>query len=165
MFESIKQKLAVNFIKRKYISHHGKPVRFTSFAETALDFLVIMPEVDEDFKNSFLVSTFLLSKRKSVTMFISEHRYSIIPERERFRVLSFGPQQVTKMFLPDDALRNKLAQKKFDVVLNLNRVNNVFLNSIPFIVDTNYRVGFKKGEFSDFLNQSCLFGYGDKYAR
>lgn len=152
MFEKLKYRIAVYHIKRKYIKKNTSPIPFNNFSKEAISYLVIVPENDEDFKNSFLIIRYLAEKGKSVTLFISEHRYSLIPEKEKYRVLSFSIQQMTRFRIPDPILREKLAKRTFDVVLNLNRCNDVFLNSITFLVNTSYRVGFKNNEISDYFN-------------
>lgn len=152
MFEKIKYKLAVRTIKNKYIKSAGKPQAFNNFTKNALNYLVIIPDNDEDFKNSQTILKYLLEQKKSVTLFISEHRYSVIPEREKYRVLSFSLQQVTKLRLPDPILKEKLIKKSFDVILNLNRYDDVFYDAAAFMVNSSFRVGFKNGEISEFLS-------------
>ncbi len=152
MFEQIKYKIAVYLVKRKYIKTNIAPIPFNNFSQEAINYLVIVPENDEDFKNSFLILKYLAERGKSITLFISEHRYSLIPEKEKYRVLSFSFQQMNKLRIPDPILREKLGKRNFDVVLNLNRCNDIFLNSITFLVNTSYRVGFKNNEISDYFN-------------
>jgi hypothetical protein len=152
MFENIKYRIAVSMVKRKFIKKNFSPLPFNNFTKEAINYLVIVPENDEDFKNSFMIIKYLAEKGKSVTLFISEHMYSIIPEKERYRVLSFSFQQMNKLRIPDPILREKLGKRTFDVVLNLNRCNDIFLNSITFLVNTSYRVGFKNNEISEYFN-------------
>jgi len=150
MFDKIKKKIAVSLIKRKYINKGSEPVVFNDFFKKAINYLVIMPENDEDFKNSFAVIKELAEKGKSITLFIPEHRYSLIPAKEKYRVLSYSIQHVSKLFIPDVILQEKLRKKSFDVILNLNIRDNLFLDSSAFILNSSYRVGFKKGDFSNF---------------
>lgn len=152
MFENIKKRIAIYLIKKRYINKNQSPVAFADFNKKALSYLVIVPENDEDFKNSFLVIRYLVSIGKSVTLFISEHKYSVIPEKEKYKVLSFSIQQMTKLNIPDPILSEKLSKRSFDVVLNLNRQDNLFINAVPFIVNSTYRVGFKNGAISDYFN-------------
>jgi len=152
MFEKFKFRMAVRTIRRKFIKSGEPPVNFNDFNKNALNYLVIIPENDEDFKNSFIVVKHLVELKKNVTLFISEHRYSLVPEREKYRVMSFSMQQMTRLRLPDEILREKLQKKQFDVVLNLNRYDDVFFNAITFLFNASYRVGFKNGEISDFFS-------------
>lgn len=152
MFEKLKYRMALYTIKSKFIKSGGNPVPFNNFTKNALTYLVIIPENDEDFKNSFVIVKYLMEMKKSVTLFISEHRYSLVPEREKYRVLSFSLQQMTRLKLPDTLLREKLQKKEFDVILNLNRYDDVFFNSAAFLFKSTFRVGFKNGEISEYLS-------------
>ena len=121
MFENLKKKIAVYLVEREYLRKKISPVAFNEFTKKALNYLVIVPENDEDFKNSFLVIRYLIQKGKNVTLFISEHKYSLVPEKEKFKLLSFSLQQLTKLRLPNSILKEKLEKRNFDVILNLNR--------------------------------------------
>jgi hypothetical protein len=151
MLEKIKYKIALFLVKRRYLKNLA-PVAFADFNKKALSYLVVVPENDEDFKNSFLVIRYLVSLGKSVTLFISEHKYSVIPEKERYKVLSFSFQQMTKLKIPDPILCEKLAKRNFDVILNLNRQESLFISAVCFIVNSTYRVGFKNGAISNYFN-------------
>jgi len=79
---------------------------------------------------------------------LPEHKYNLIPDKEKFRFISFLPHQISRFYLPEKNLVLRLNAKEYDVVIDLNRTENIFFSAIANIVKSKIRVSFVK-EFSE----------------
>lgn len=150
MLENLKKKIARHLIKKRYLSRHDKSVAFNKIVSDSLDFLVVMPANDDEFIHSAEVLRYLLIHKKNVSLFIPEHKINVLSDKSRFKCIPYVPSNITRFFLPDDRLSEELGRLAFDVVIDLNRKENVFLSAAANIVDSNCRIGFSR-EFSEKL--------------
>ncbi len=154
MFENLKVKLARLIIRRKYLKKNIEPIVFNNIISQSVYFLVILPGSEKEFIHSFELIRFLIIHRKSVTLFLPEHKYNLIPEKERYKFIVFNPLQKTKLNLPDPSLIESLQNKTFDVVIDLNRQENIFFSAVANIVKSRLRICFNKeysGAYYNFL--------------
>lgn len=148
MFEGIKKKISHFIVKQKYIKKHVHPLPYTNVISNAHSFFVVMPEQDEDFSSSFEVLKYLTANKKSITLFLRDHKYSLIPEKEKFRFITFGQDQVGRLNLPGKKIVENLNGKEFDVAIDLNRREDVLYSAVTNIARSNLKVSFAK-EFSE----------------
>lgn len=148
MFEKLKKKIAHYLVKRKYQRKNTPQMVFTNIITDSHDLFIIMPKDDKDFFHSIDILKYYQIHKKIITLFLPEYKYNLIPDKEKFKFISYHPNQISRFNLPDKNLVSRLAPKVFDVVIDLNRTENVFFSAISNIVQSKIRVSFKK-EFSD----------------
>ena len=101
MFEKLKIKIAHFVTQRKYIRKNIEPIVFNKIISNALEFLILMPENDKDFYHSIELLQYLNIHRKVVTIFAAEHKYSLIPEKDKYKFIAYNQLQKTKFDPPD----------------------------------------------------------------
>ncbi len=111
-----------------------------------------MPKEDGDFYHALTLLKFYLIHKKRITLFLPDHKYNLIPEKEKYRYISFLPQQITKLFLPDKNLIERLQERVFDALIDLNRSEDVFYSAISSIVKAKLKAGFVKGNSERYYN-------------
>ena len=154
MLENLKLWIARFIVRRKYLKKNLEPIVFNNAITQAVYFLVILPDSEKEFNYSFDLLRFLIIHRKSVTLFLPEYKYNLIPEKEKYKLITFNPHQKNKLDLPDSSLINSLQNKTFDVVIDLNRKENIFYSAVTNIVKSKLRISFNKehsGAYYNFL--------------
>ena len=144
MFEGLKRKIAHYLIRRKYLRKNIQQLVFTNIISGSHDLFIVMPKEDKDFFHSLDILKYYQIHKKVITLFLPEYKYSLIPEKEKFKFISYHPHQVTRFNLPDKNLVSRLTGKEFDIVIDLNRKENVFFSAISNIVQSKIRVSFEK---------------------
>jgi len=144
MFEGLKRKIAHYLIRRKYLRKNIQQLVFTNIISDSHDLFIVMPKEDKDFFHSLDILKYYQIHKKVITLFLPEYKYSLIPEKEKFKFISYHPHQVTRFNLPDKNLVSRLTGKEFDIVIDLNRKENVFFSAISNIVQSKIRVSFEK---------------------
>ncbi len=152
MFENLKLKLARIIVRKKYLKKNLEPIIFNKIITDAQDFLIIMPESDTDFYHAQDLLRYLLIHRKSVTLFLPEHKYNLMPEKDKYKFIAFNPLEKTRLFLPDHNLTEKLKDKTFDAVIDLNRNENIFFSAVANIVISKLRISFTKENSESYYN-------------
>ena len=152
MLENLKLQLARFIVRRKYLKKNLEPIMFNKAISGAVDFFIILPGNDAEFSHSFELLRYLIIHRKSVTLFLPEHKYNLIPEKDRYRFISFNLLQRTKLNLPASSLIELLENKTFDVVIDLNRQEDIFFSAVTNIVKSRLRICFNKEHSSAYYN-------------
>ena len=152
MFENLKLKLAHYTTRKKYLKKNLEPIVFNKIISNALEFLILMPEDDKEFYHSVELLQYLNIHRKNVTIFAAEHKFNLIPEKEKYKFISYTQTQKNKFNLPDPILVNKLKDKSFDVVIDLNRNENIFFSAVTNIVNSNLRMSYIKERSEGYYN-------------
>jgi hypothetical protein len=144
MFEGLKRKIAHYLVRRKYLRKNIQQLVFTNIISDSHDLFIVMPKEDKDFFHSLDILKYYQIHKKIITLFLPEYKYSLIPEKEKFKFISYHPHQITRFNLPDKNLVGRLTRKEFDIVIDLNRKENVFFSAISNIVQSKIRVSFEK---------------------
>jgi hypothetical protein len=152
MFEELRRKYAHFIIKRKYLRKSNEPIDFKTAISGTKDVLVIMPGLETDFSASLEIIEYLQIHKKEVTLFISELKHEAIQSKQNSKFLSFHPTQISWFFLPDKKLLARLAEKRFDAVIDLNRKEDTFFSCIANAVQSGIRVGFRKNNSDGYYN-------------
>lgn len=152
MFEELKRKYAHFVIRRKYLKKQNESLEFNKAVSNAKEFLIIMPESEIDFANSFEIIRYLQIHKKELTLFLSESSHKELPNEKDFKFISFHPDQISKFFLPRKSLLPRISNKKFDVVIDLNRNENTFFSAINCIASSGLKVGFRKNRSEEYYN-------------
>lgn len=148
MFERLKKKIAHFFIRRRYLKKNTQQLSFANIISGSHDFFIVMPKDDKDFYHSLDILKYFQIHRKVITLFLPENKYNLVPEKEKYKFISYVPEQLSKLNLPDKNLTSRLSTKEFDIVLDLNRGEDAFFSAVSNIVQSKLRVSFEK-EFSD----------------
>ena len=152
MFENLKLKLARFIVSKKYLKKNLEPIVFNNVITQAVYFLVILPENEKEFHHSLELLRFLNIHRKSITIFLPEHKYNLVPEKEKYKLIAFDPLHKSRLNLPAPMLINSLHDKTFDVVIDLNRRENIFFSAVANIVHSKLRIGFNKENSGIYYN-------------
>ena len=111
-----------------------------------------MPEDDKDFYHSFELLHYLIIHKKIVTLFIPEYKYNLIPEKDKFRSVTFTALDKNKLNLPSANLVERIQNKNYDVVMDLNRKGIVFFIAVSNIVNSKLRFSFNNEENEGYYN-------------
>ncbi|MFA3782511.1 hypothetical protein ABRY23_05535 [Melioribacteraceae bacterium 4301-Me] len=151
MLNKIKTKLAYFLIKKKYLLKTG-PIYFNNIVSTAKDIFIVLPKNDNDFYHSLFILRYYLLHKKRVTIFLAAHRYNLIPEKEKYKYISYLPVEMNKFYLPGKKLIERLKVDKYDVLIDLNRDEDVFLTAVSCIVAAKLKIGFMKKDADFYYN-------------
>ena len=152
MLSELKNKLGYFIFQKKMLKGYDESNTFNDFVGRSLDYLIILPLNDTDFANSFDVVKYFKIHKKEITLFLPEHKVNTISISSNYRYLSYGLNDVSKFGLPSKSLLEKLNERKFDVLVDLERENNLFLAAVAALVKANFKVGFKKPEIENLYN-------------
>lgn len=148
MFENVKKKIGRYLLNKRYCKTDCSVINYNNALLKSSDIFVIMPRNDQDFYHSLDLIKFLLNQGKRITLFLPEFKYNLIPEKDKYRFVSYQPQQATRFFLPDKTLESMLKVKEFDAVIDLNRGEDLFYSAAANIVKSKIRIGFSR-QFSE----------------
>ena len=152
MIESLKQRFAHYIIHRNILSKNIASASYNKILSDASDFFIIMPSADEDFYHSMDILKYFQIHKKVITLFVPAHKYNLIPEKEKYKFLSFLPTHISRLYLPRKNMASVLSQKEFDAVIDLNRTTNIFFSAVSNIVKSKVRVSFKKNQSEEYYN-------------
>lgn len=87
-----------------------------------------------------------------MTILTNDFRVSLLPAKFRNKAIGFAVNEVSKLNLPTHKLTERLQEKLFDVVIDLNREENLFYSYTANIVKSKIRIGFKKRKADVYYN-------------
>lgn len=161
MFEGLKRKIGRFVLKRKYLHKNIEQLVYNNVISSAKDFFFVMPNLDNDFYHTLEILKYYQKQNKVITLFLPEHKYNLIPDKEKYKFISFLPHQVSRFFLPEKNLVARLNAKEFDVVIDLNRSENIFFSAISNIVKSKIRISFVKEFSENYYNLQIVDKQGD----
>lgn len=126
--------------------------RFNLFFQKSYSFLLVMPENEDDFTNSFLILEYLEKNKKNISILTYDYRVSKLPVKFKSRVIDHGVNDMNKFDLPVKIFIDKLSEKKFDVVLDLNKDGNSFHKILVCKIKSLLKVGFEKPNGDKYYN-------------
>ncbi len=144
MIKEAKKNLAKIIFEKKYLSEIYNKQLFNNFLENARKFLFLLPGNDKDFKYAFDVVKYFQIHKKEVTLFLPEYAINLIIDSRKYKFLGYGVSDVNKLGLPSKSLINSLKELSFDVVIDLNRTENLFFIAVAHLVNAKYRIGFAR---------------------
>lgn len=152
MFEELKRKIAHFIFRRKYLRKDGIPLLYNNIVSDAKNFFFLMPKLDNEFYHTLDILKYYLIHKKIITLFLPEHKYNLIPEKEKYRFISFSQKQINRFNLPDKNLIDRVREKEFDVVIDLNKAEDIFFSAIANVAQSKIRVSFKKDLSDNYYN-------------
>ncbi len=152
MFENIRKKIGHYLLQKRFCRNDYGVINYNNSIFQSTDFLILMPMDDKDFYQSLNLIKYFLNERKHITLFLPEFKYNLIPEKDKYKFISYHVEQINKLFLPEKSLEARLKNKEFDVVIDLNRSENLFYSAAASIVKAKIRVGFSKVNSEKYYN-------------
>ncbi len=152
MIENLKNKLALYFIRKNYKSKETGEKIERDFFRKSSKYIILMPEIDEDYQNSFEVIRYLSIHKKNITVFIPEHKLNLFDKSMKTEFLTYSISDKTKLNLPSKEIVEKLKEKKYDAVLDLNRSENLYFAGVALLPECKIRAGVNKQKTKQFYN-------------
>ncbi len=140
----LKQTAARLFIQHKLKKSNFSNKSFSSAFKNSNSILVLMPEDDKDFQYAIDILVFLEKLKKDYSILTFDYRVSLLPVRFRKKAIGHGMKDINKIELPSRRLTSNLTKKKYDVLLDLNRKEQLFYTYISGIVSATVSIGFTK---------------------
>ncbi len=136
---------AANFFVNYTLSKRGFDEQsFSTIINDSYAFLILMPEDEQDFRYSLDVLTFLEELKKEIFILTYDYRISLLPMHYRSKAFGHGLNDINKINLPSKKMILKLLKNKFDVILDLNRKEQLFYSYIAGKISAKVRIGFTK---------------------
>ncbi|MBZ0200846.1 MAG: hypothetical protein K8H86_13330 [Ignavibacteriaceae bacterium] len=152
MIQYFKHTVAQIIVDSKIKQRVNKNIHFTHVFAKSYNFFVIMPEDENDFHHSQQVLNFLEGQRKNITILTHDFRVSLLPPKFRFKVIEYTIEDITRLNLPGKKLIEKLSSLEVNVVVDLNRTENLYCSYLSNIVQSEVRIGFVKKNSDKFYN-------------
>ena len=140
--QMLKQTAARAFIQYKLKKSNFSNKSFSYAFKNSNSILVLMPEGDKDFQYSTDILVFLEKLQKDILILTNEYRVSLLPLHFRSKALGHGLKEVNKIDLPSKRLLSKLLKNKYDVVLDLNRQEQLFYTYVSSVMSAAVSIGF-----------------------
>jgi len=149
---SFKDTFALFVAKRKYFSKKDAIKNYAGSISNAAKVLIVLPTTAEDILKSLDIPAFFVDNKRKVILLGDEKLQHVAQEEHSFEIITYDEESFSKFGLPKKELVSKLKNLEFDVVLDLNRDNNLFLGILANIPKSGIIVGFKKNEADNFYN-------------
>jgi len=152
MINNLKSNLAESIALKKFTKTQSFGNSFRQFISNAKDIMVILPENLEDMKAAFKVIKHFNTEKKNIYLYFNIDVANYIPVELKYISVTFNPADKTKIGLPTKDHLSKIEIIFFDLVVDLNRENNIFYSVISSAPKSKYRVGFTKKNSDKFYN-------------
>ncbi|MEI7812316.1 MAG: hypothetical protein WCJ01_07815 [Ignavibacteria bacterium] len=139
-----------------YLKRNTAANNFSSLLKESKDILVIMPDNDVDTNSALEFADKLIPLGKKITLLERDKRISLIQSRRKIPMIEYGIIHFNKIGLPTRELILKLKEKKFDVVIDLNTTENLFLSLLANLANAKYKIGFSREKSEDFYNMILI---------
>jgi len=139
-----KQKIAGFMIRNKFKKHSFKNQSFASVINNATIFLILMPGDENDFQYALNVLEHFQHNKKDFFILTNDFRVSTLPFKYRAKAISYGIKDINKIDLPSKKFISILEKKEFDVVIDLNRKEELFCIYVACAVNAMVSIGFTK---------------------
>ncbi len=152
MLEKLRIKMGHWIIRKKFLKPIGSPLNFNQEIKNSKNYLLILPQTEDEIYHALIIADYLLTKDKSITFFLPYKFRNSVDKYDNSTVISFHEQSKTKLYLPNKNFRNKFSQMNFDIVIDFNRNEDLFMSSLSNIVKSKIRIGFKKSNSDLYYN-------------
>ena len=148
----LKSIIAQYLINKRINNQSIDEITYSSLLKNSYSFLIMMPEEEVDFHHSIYVLEYLRTELKHTTIMTKDYRVSLINPKLRQNLMEYEIRDISKIKLPTKKLISKLSENNFDVVIDLNRKENLFYSYAVFQVKSKLKIGFKKKGSDKFYN-------------
>jgi Family of unknown function (DUF6913) len=147
-----KSKIAQYLVNKSINNQTIDERAYSSLLKNSYSFLVMMPNEEVDFHHSIYVIEYLNKESKHVTIMTRDYRVSLINPKLRPNIIEYEIRDISKIKLPTKKLISKLSEKNFDVVIDLNRKENLFYSYAVSQAKSQLKIGFEKKGSDKFYN-------------
>ncbi|MHB1686484.1 MAG: hypothetical protein ACYCVH_03805 [Ignavibacteriaceae bacterium] len=158
MLDNVKNKITFFIINYRLKKKHFTKQSFTDVFKKSDSFFILLPEDEIDFHHSIDALNFFETHNKKFFIFTNDFRISLLPAKLRSNSFDFGLKDVTFLKLPSKQLATKLSEINADVVIDLNRKENLFFSYTANLAETKVRIGFEKNNSDKFYNMQFANG-------
>ncbi len=152
MYDSVKKIIAGYIIANTLKKKQNEPRSFKDLFKDSRSVFLLMPDDENDFKLSVEVFQELEKRGKAITAFTKDFRIGLLPQKFHHNIMGYSPEDLTRVNLPSRLLREKLSGMEFDLVIDLNRPNNLFYSFVANLVNAPFRIGIKKNNSDKYYN-------------
>lgn len=156
MIDFVKGKLARLLAGQRFKSELHAQKSFRDFFKKSFTFLVLMPDNDTDFHYAIEVLKGLNLNKKHATVFTQEFRANLVPVKFRPQVIEYTDSDIGRLYFPSRKLMEKLESTRFNAVLDLNRKENTFCSIVASMVNSPFKMGFKKDNSDKYYNLQLI---------
>lgn len=152
MLKSIKQMIARYVVNKKIKHKEVQKQSFTGLLKNSMRFFILMPDNEIHFHHAAGIVTHFENLNKDINIFTRDFRVNLLPIKHRSTSINYGTEDINKINLPSSELENKLKELEYDLVLDLNKDENLFCSLVANLVRSDVRIGFKKNNSNKFYN-------------
>jgi hypothetical protein len=152
MFDSIKLKIAHLIVNKQAEHNYIEKRLFKDFLKGSFKFLILMPISEVSFNKALVVLNFFERLNKEIVVFTQDFRINLIPQKYRSEAVDFSLNDINKLKLPSQRLREKFVRSEFDIVMDLEKEENLFNSLLVCYVNAPVKIGFKKNNSDKFYN-------------
>ncbi|MCF6268083.1 MAG: hypothetical protein L3J41_00030 [Melioribacteraceae bacterium] len=153
MIKKIKLKLAEYLAKKKFSRKQSSEKNFQKFFSESKQILIILPKSNNSLvEEAIEIIRFLSIHKKELFIIQSKDQFSYLPNDFKYSSLIISDDDKTKIGLPNKELISKIKKHTFDLVIDLNRENDIFSSAIANIPLSDFRIGFVKVGADYFYN-------------
>lgn len=161
----VKEQIASYIVKRKLKKKLIPEISFNRLFRDAVSILIIMPGNESDFYSSMKLLKIFDEYNKDVILLTHDFKVSLLPIKFKSHVIDYGLSDISRLQLPSRSLTEKLKQVKVNVVIDMNRDDNIFYSYSANLVNSPLRIGVKKKnsdlyynlQFVDYIDNSEIF--------
>jgi ADP-heptose:LPS heptosyltransferase len=139
-------------LRRQLKKKPAEQNNFKSFIKNSSKILLIIPEDRECWNFLKPIFTFLKEAGKEISIFLPESMLESFALRRKIKPITFTKKEISKLNLPARSLEEKLKDKSFDVIIDLNIEENLFYSAVANIFNSEFRIGFIKNDSDLYYN-------------
>lgn len=152
MLEKIRKKIGRFILKKKFLKQSLQPINFKEIFNDSKTFLLVLPQDGNDIYDANIIFDYLLTKNKNLTFVVLNKFKETLSKYENSTIIAYNETSKTKFYLPNKNFLNILSKMNYDVVINLNRNEDIFSSAISNVVNSKVRLGFKKENSEHYYN-------------
>ncbi len=161
MIATLKEHAARYIIKKKTAAKEFNQRDFSFVFKKSFSFLILMPVNDKDFWLAIPILEYLKEQKKNIIVLTNDFRISLLPPFFKANAIEHGINDITKLNLPSRSLINKLTRHRFDVILDLNREEELFYGFITKTLNAPLKLGFVNSESDNYFNMQIVNSKSD----
>lgn len=144
MIDKIQNLASSFFIKQNKIKELTVKT-FSFVVKKAKKIFLIMPDNEDDYKSSISIIVFLLSENKELVLLTNSINHYLLPNfNSKIKIEEYFEADKNKINFPKKIFREKLKFYDVDLVLDLNKSENIFASICSKIIKAGFVIGFNK---------------------
>ena len=150
--EKVIKNVGYYYALQKYKNYNLEKISFGKLIRESEDILLILPDGDAEFRNSLEAVYMFTEMKKNVTLLLRDFRVSLVKRKSGVEFIDYGIKDFTKLYLPTKTMLDKILERKYDIVIDLNLIEDIYAAVIVKSVKAKYKIGFKRGKTDVFYN-------------